>query len=73
MKANDEKSEIKYNSYQSNTKVFGSDHRPVYLDLSMKVGFDCLMDPERLISSQVQGSGIIRFESFRLMLVKQKL
>ncbi len=45
IKQNDPQSEIKYNRYDANTEVLGSDHRPVYLDLSIRIGFDQLMDP----------------------------
>ena len=45
VKVNDRNNKIKYNQYSTKGEIFGSDHRPVFLDLTLKTMFDNLMDP----------------------------
>jgi len=40
LKANDKSGEISYNEYNCRDEIFGSDHRPVYLDLNIKMSIE---------------------------------
>lgn len=58
-KANDKTVGVEYNKYQCRDEIFGSDHRPVYLDLNLKLTQDTLIEPQLLHNPDTpeQGSG----------------
>lgn len=64
IKQNDISSEVKFNQYSSRHEVFGSDHRPVFLDWSIKIKFDNWLDPIKLMNTEDpnQAFGKITFQ-----------
>jgi len=46
LKQNDSTSEIKFNKYYTREEVFGSDHRPVYLDCTIRLGLVNFIEPQ---------------------------
>jgi hypothetical protein len=51
VKNNDRRCEITYNQYDCREEIFGSDHRPVWLDLEMSYKPDPFLDPASLYNS----------------------
>lgn len=67
-KSNDPKVSVKFNKYNSRSDIYGSDHRPVFLDMNLKPSQELYMEPELLLNPATphQGSGQITFVSFTL-------
>ena len=72
-KSNDPKVCVKYNKYNCRNDIYGSDHRPVYLDLSLGLSKELLMEPDLLLNPATpeQGSGKLTINNFKLSFDKQ--
>jgi hypothetical protein len=65
-KINDHEIDFIAKEYGCKEEVFGSDHRPVFLDFSIDLKLNHLMNPNLLLTSTDQGFGNLRLKSFKL-------
>jgi len=67
-KQNEKSARVIFNEYQCRDDIFGSDHRPVFLDFSIKLTPEVVMCPRLLRDPKTpnQGSGRITVTSFKL-------
>jgi hypothetical protein len=49
-KQNDKNGSVRFNEYMCRDQIFGSDHRPVFLDLDLKVAQEVLLEPQLLLN-----------------------
>lgn len=67
-KSNDRQVGVQYNKYHCRSDIYGSDHRPVYLDLNLTLSQEVLMEPALLLNPATpqQGSGKLQPVCFKL-------
>jgi hypothetical protein len=65
-KTNDPEIEVIFKEYGCREDIFGSDHRPVFLNFNVDLKLNHLMDPNHFFTRTDQGSGNIKLKNFKL-------